>query len=125
MNNLDYDFGCLKMCIFFSSQKRPHYLVPYLTEHFFTIFVAITTFLILLGRPSDEEDLFAGHKVSFMIGAAIGVAIIGHSWFVIYALYQEYHVEMFTAMLRSMQPNVAIIENGYHPTYSRNKVGIY
>lgn len=61
-----------------------------------------------------------------MIGAAIGIAIIGHSWFVIYALYQEYHIQMFAAMLRTMQPNVAIIENGYHPhAYSRNKVGIY
>lgn len=103
-------------------------LVPFLTEHIFTLIGAVASFVFLLSRPSDEEDLFQGHKVSFMIGVTIGILIVGHSWFVIYTLYQEYQIQRFVAMLRAMQPNVAIIENGYHPHqygHHRNKVGIY
>lgn len=112
----------------FFLQKRPNLLIPFLTEHFFTIVGVIASFFVLLNKPSDEEDLFQGHKIAFMIGAIIGIAIICHSWFVIYALYQEYTILMFTTTVRAlatMQPNIAVIESGYHPTYSRNKIGVY
>lgn len=89
---------------------------------------AIASFFIIL--LSDDEELYKGHKVPFLIGTFIAIAIVIHTWLVVYNLYQEYTFLMFTTAFRgamAMQPNIAIIESGYNPhhTYSRNKVGVY
>lgn len=120
-------------------------LVPFLVEHSCGIVGALVSFLILILKPStvessadqtytdditDEEDLFNGHRVFFFIGFVIAILISTYSWLVIFTLYQQYTFLRLTLLKGAspfavaMHPSVAIIENGYSPTYSRNKVGV-
>lgn len=118
-------------------------LVPFLVEHSLAIIGTIISISTLLFQSSDiessadqayttdltnGEDLFRGHKVLFMIGFIIGIAISTHSWFVVFTLYQEYIFLQLASLpgpfAIAMQGSVATIENGYNPTYSRNKIGV-
>lgn len=122
-------------------------MLPFLVEQSFTIVGAVASLVILIQRPSDnqvsnvdelyttdlteKDDLLSGdNKTILIIAVIIAIAIIMHSWLVIFTLYQQYaYLRLITMMgpfalaANHMHRNVAVIENGhYQPSYGRSTI---
>lgn len=117
-------------------------MVPFLVEHCLSIIGAVISIFALLLKPkdidsnaeqsyttdkTDDADLSDEHRGLYTIAVIIALMLSAYSWLVIFTLYKQYKIWQMTAFhgaAMAMQRNVATIENGYDPTYSRNKIGI-
>lgn len=126
----------------FLLKKKPNWMVPFLVEHCLSIIGAVISIFALLLKPkdidsnaeqsyttdkTDDADLSDEHRGLYTIAVIIALMLSAYSWLVIFTLYKQYKIWQMTAFhgaAMAMQRNVATIENGYDPTYSRNKIGI-